>query len=134
MQFPLFQTRNPNLLFHLLPSKTLFKCFCSSSATDSLPSIPPEKWVPFLKKKVVMRVGYIGTDFRGFSFFLSFFLWFFFLLLRFFANSCLWIYLQVCKFNGMTTNYPVRPFIESKLLSFDGVKLFYTGIQSNHAK
>ncbi|RHN56702.1 putative mitochondrial tRNA pseudouridine(27/28) synthase [Medicago truncatula] len=62
---PLFQTRNPNLLFHILPPKTLFKCFCSSSTTDSLPSLPPEKWVPYLKKKVVMRVGYIGTDFRG---------------------------------------------------------------------
>ncbi|CAJ1970743.1 unnamed protein product [Sphenostylis stenocarpa] len=41
---------------------TLFNCFCSS--THSVPT-PSHKWEPFLKKKVVMRVGYVGTDFRG---------------------------------------------------------------------
>ncbi|KAL2317398.1 hypothetical protein Fmac_031274 [Flemingia macrophylla] len=53
-----------SLPFPLLPP-TLFKCFCSS--THSLPTPPPSlhKWEPFLKKKVVMRVGYVGTDFRG---------------------------------------------------------------------
>ncbi|KAK7385606.1 hypothetical protein VNO78_31334 [Psophocarpus tetragonolobus] len=50
-----------SLPFLLLPP-TLFKCFCSS--THSLPT-PSLKWEPFLKKKVVMRVGYVGTDFRG---------------------------------------------------------------------
>ncbi|XP_014503538.1 putative tRNA pseudouridine synthase [Vigna radiata var. radiata] len=47
---------------YLLLPPTLFNCFCSS--THSLPT-PSQKWEPFLKKKVVMRVGYVGTDFRG---------------------------------------------------------------------
>ncbi|CAK8537921.1 unnamed protein product [Lathyrus sativus] len=64
LPFPLSPTRNPNVPFYLLPPKTLFKCFCSST-THSLPPLSPDKWEPFLKKKVVMRVGYIGTDFRG---------------------------------------------------------------------
>ncbi|KAK7372199.1 hypothetical protein VNO80_05571 [Phaseolus coccineus] len=47
---------------YLLLPPTVFSCFCSS--THSLPT-PSNKWEPFLKKKVVMRVGYVGTDFRG---------------------------------------------------------------------
>jgi hypothetical protein len=64
LPFPLSPIRNPKTPFHLLPSKTFFKCFCSST-THSLPPLSPDKWEPFLKKKVVMRVGYVGTDFRG---------------------------------------------------------------------
>jgi hypothetical protein len=69
LPFPLSPIRNPKTPFHLLPSKTLFKCFCSST-THPLPPLSPDKWEPFLKKKVVMRVGYVGTEFRG-SFFLQ---------------------------------------------------------------
>ncbi|KAK2430503.1 tRNA pseudouridine(38-40) synthase [Trifolium repens] len=64
LPFPLSPIRNPKTPFHLLPPKTFFKCFCSST-THSLPPLSPDKWEPFLKKKVVMRVGYVGTDFRG---------------------------------------------------------------------
>ncbi|KRG88463.1 hypothetical protein GLYMA_U039500v4 [Glycine max] len=52
-----------SLPFLLLPP-ILFKFFCASTSTQSLPT-PSEKWEPFLKKKVVMRVGYVGTNFRG---------------------------------------------------------------------
>lgn len=38
-------------------------CFSSSSQTPYY--LPNTKWDPFRKKKVVMRVGYIGTDYRG---------------------------------------------------------------------
>lgn len=47
-------------------------CFASSSSAASLIDnlqtpyyLPNTKWDPFRKKKVVMRVGYIGTDYRG---------------------------------------------------------------------
>ncbi|KAL3517988.1 hypothetical protein ACH5RR_020577 [Cinchona calisaya] len=37
------------------------------TAQDSAPPPPPSpsKWEPFRKKKVVMRVGYVGSDYRG---------------------------------------------------------------------
>ncbi|XP_027332501.1 putative tRNA pseudouridine synthase [Abrus precatorius] len=60
-----FQRNTP---FLLLPP-ALFSCFCSS--THSLPTdahstfLSLQKWEPFVKKKVVMRVGYVGTDYRG---------------------------------------------------------------------
>nr|GME12988.1 putative tRNA pseudouridine synthase isoform X1 [Ipomoea batatas] len=64
---------------------TLFVCFCSSSSVAPLSlepcttaevvappppsnaphSISAAKWEPFRKKKVVMRVGYVGSDYRG---------------------------------------------------------------------
>ncbi|KAL1329753.1 hypothetical protein HN51_046934 [Arachis hypogaea] len=47
----------------LLVPLSKFSCFCCSSAETSTISLP--KWEPFLKKKVVMRVGYVGTDYRG---------------------------------------------------------------------
>ncbi|XP_077222581.1 pseudouridine synthase family protein [Tasmannia lanceolata] len=64
---------NPSYRFHLRNPKS-FTIFCSSSSSSSDP--PPrssnplietggEKWESFLKKKVVMRVGYVGTDYRG---------------------------------------------------------------------
>lgn len=61
----LFPSSSSSFPFLLLPP-TLLKCFCASTSTQSLPT-PSEKWEPFLKKKVVMRVGYVGTDFRGHS-------------------------------------------------------------------
>lgn len=60
---------NPNFY-----SKSIrFLCFSSSAAAASPPSLetlPPaavshEKWEPYRKKKVVMRVGYVGTDYKG---------------------------------------------------------------------
>ncbi|PWA36232.1 pseudouridine synthase family protein [Artemisia annua] len=49
-------------------------CFSSSAAAACPPSLetlptPPaavshEKWEPYRKKKVVMRVGYVGTDYK----------------------------------------------------------------------
>ncbi|KAG5064168.1 hypothetical protein AAZX31_02G218400 [Glycine max] len=59
----LFPSSSSSFPFLLLPP-ALLKCFCASTSTQSLPT-PSEKWEPFLKKKVVMRVGYVGTDFRG---------------------------------------------------------------------
>ncbi|KAI3927122.1 hypothetical protein MKX01_029890 [Papaver californicum] len=53
-----------------------FYCYTSSSSSDQLLEIPPPppqtittatglKWESFRKKKVVMRVGYVGTDYKG---------------------------------------------------------------------
>ncbi|MCD7454180.1 hypothetical protein HAX54_023894 [Datura stramonium] len=37
-----------------------------SPASQSIPSVlESNKWEPFIKKKVVMRVGYVGSDYRG---------------------------------------------------------------------
>lgn len=58
-----------------LPFPKPFSCFCSSAEIstqpppDLLPVLSGNKWESFLKKKVVMRVGYVGTDYRGPSFF-----------------------------------------------------------------
>ncbi|XVE58941.1 hypothetical protein DITRI_Ditri05aG0003600 [Diplodiscus trichospermus] len=50
----------------LLPSRIL--CTAQSSVDDKEQQLLPfssPKWEPFRKKKVVMRVGYVGTDYRG---------------------------------------------------------------------
>lgn len=39
-----------------------FRCFSCSPAP---PPSPPQSWQPFCKKKVVMRVAYVGTNYRG---------------------------------------------------------------------
>ncbi|XP_019462395.1 PREDICTED: putative tRNA pseudouridine synthase [Lupinus angustifolius] len=54
-------TLNPNI-----PPTLFFRCSSSSTSSYSSTHSPsPSKWDPFLKKKVVMRVGYVGTDYRG---------------------------------------------------------------------
>jgi hypothetical protein len=40
-----------------------FRC-CSFSHSPS-PSPQPSSWQPFRKKKVVMRIAYVGTNYRG---------------------------------------------------------------------
>ncbi|CAI9107112.1 OLC1v1006400C1 [Oldenlandia corymbosa var. corymbosa] len=74
--FPWLATQAPPL--HLLnpPNKPLKLClrFSTSAVADALavaeeaasPPFPTgNKWEPFCKKKVVMRVGYVGSDYRG---------------------------------------------------------------------
>ncbi|XP_078445537.1 pseudouridine synthase family protein isoform X2 [Wolffia australiana] len=63
-------TNTNGRLFHCLPNRrclpqsrncAIQRVFCSSSAlADS-----ERKWESYRKKKVVMRVGYVGTDYRG---------------------------------------------------------------------
>ncbi|KAJ4837856.1 hypothetical protein Tsubulata_019736 [Turnera subulata] len=64
------KTTKPSFLYSI---PTLRRCssFQSPPATtphqnptQPLPS-PAQKWQPFRKKKVVLRVGYVGTDYRG---------------------------------------------------------------------
>ncbi|XP_028753348.1 putative tRNA pseudouridine synthase [Neltuma alba] len=78
LRFPLSPCPNPNpnpnpiAKFPFLPP-TLFRCYCSSTETETSTQLPPNpspllspnKCHPFMKKKVVMRVGYVGTDYRG---------------------------------------------------------------------
>jgi len=104
----LFPSSSSSLPFLLLPP-ILFKCFCASTSTQSLPT-PSEKWEPFLKKKVVMRVGYVGTNFRGYPPQLFLFSFKFYFFSEFLANFISWGNSQVCRCNEMNTDYPVRPF------------------------
>ncbi|KAF7816203.1 putative tRNA pseudouridine synthase [Senna tora] len=73
LPFPQSPWANPNhnpSIPKLLLS-TSFSCYCSSteSSTQSPPNpsllLCPNKWDSVLKRKVVMRVGYVGTDYRG---------------------------------------------------------------------
>ncbi|XP_020972515.1 putative tRNA pseudouridine synthase [Arachis ipaensis] len=55
-------------LFSLLrrASKTVKRFHCRSSSTQPLSSTAQSRvWHPLRKKKVVMRVGYVGTNYRG---------------------------------------------------------------------
>ncbi|KAK9279260.1 hypothetical protein L1049_012938 [Liquidambar formosana] len=65
---------NPISTFRIpKPSIPLRLCICSSSSSSVAQTLTPpssnqsldQKWEPFRKKKVVMRVGYVGTDYRG---------------------------------------------------------------------
>ncbi|KAI3461704.1 hypothetical protein Pfo_018367 [Paulownia fortunei] len=40
-------------------------CSAATTTTQVSPSETAHKWEPFRKKKVVMRVGYVGSDYRG---------------------------------------------------------------------
>ena len=67
LRFPLspclLKTPTPNFTFTLFKFPILPpRPYCSSQTSTLL---PPEKWEPFRKKKVVVRVGYVGTDYRG---------------------------------------------------------------------
>ncbi|KAF5751314.1 Pseudouridine synthase family protein [Tripterygium wilfordii] len=69
-------TNNPPPFFkiciipRIIPFTLRVICHCSISqslppSTSPASTVLPEKWVPFRKKKVVMRVGYVGSDYRG---------------------------------------------------------------------
>ncbi|KAJ9565248.1 hypothetical protein OSB04_001214 [Centaurea solstitialis] len=77
---PLIHSHNSSskLLFSIPNYKaTSIRILCFSSSSSPLtttletlaPPPPPDhsgnKWEPFRKKKVVMRIGYVGTDYRG---------------------------------------------------------------------
>ncbi|KAJ7964286.1 tRNA pseudouridine synthase [Quillaja saponaria] len=76
LRFPLSPLikKNPNPSFRILnPVKqlNLFLCLSSSAqnlthtSADQLVCLSHDKWKAFRKKKVVMRVGYVGTDYKG---------------------------------------------------------------------
>ncbi|TMX00224.1 hypothetical protein EJD97_001173 [Solanum chilense] len=52
--------QSPLTNLRFLRSRTLKIVLCSSTS-----SVECNKWEPFIKKKVVMRVGYVGSDYRG---------------------------------------------------------------------
>ncbi|XP_030963687.1 putative tRNA pseudouridine synthase [Quercus lobata] len=64
LRFPLSPNllKTPTFSFALLriPILPLTTPYCSTST-----STPLKKWEPFRKKKVVLRIGYVGTDYRG---------------------------------------------------------------------
>ncbi|KAI7727895.1 hypothetical protein M8C21_010184, partial [Ambrosia artemisiifolia] len=65
---PLIHTQNTSkLLFSIsnLKTKSLKILRFSSLTTPTETLAPPNRWEPYRKKKVVMRVGYVGTDYRG---------------------------------------------------------------------
>lgn len=45
--------------------RPLIYCSSFSSSTTEHVATQSEKWGPFRKKKIVMRVGYVGSDYRG---------------------------------------------------------------------
>ncbi|KAG1338987.1 putative tRNA pseudouridine synthase [Cocos nucifera] len=52
--------------FCFLPNPRIFRVLCSSSVpTPPSTDHGGRRWESFRKKKVVMRVGYVGTDYRG---------------------------------------------------------------------
>ncbi|KAB1225704.1 putative tRNA pseudouridine synthase [Morella rubra] len=71
LRFPLspFLIKNPNPApnFRLLRLPVLpLRPYCSSSSSSSASwSSSTPKWEPFRKKKVIMRVGYVGSDYRA---------------------------------------------------------------------
>ncbi|EXB28415.1 Putative tRNA pseudouridine synthase [Morus notabilis] len=58
---PTFRTSSI-LIIPLRLTPIYFRCL--SSSQDTTPH-SENKWEPFRKKKVVMRVGYVGTDYRA---------------------------------------------------------------------
>lgn len=47
------------------PTLKIVGCFSTSQSEPENLSLESNKWEPFIKKKVVMRVGYVGSDYRG---------------------------------------------------------------------
>ena len=58
-------TPTPNFRLFRIP-KLLLRPHCSSSSSSSSST---HKWQPFRKKKVVIRVGYVGSDYKGYFFY-----------------------------------------------------------------
>ncbi|CAI9300987.1 unnamed protein product [Lactuca saligna] len=54
-----FSTSSPS------PDTTLETLAPPPPPSHSVNNLNPYKWEPYRKKKVVMRVGYVGTDYRG---------------------------------------------------------------------
>ncbi|KAL3631790.1 hypothetical protein CASFOL_024774 [Castilleja foliolosa] len=46
-------------------STSSYAAAAAAATTQTSPSETPIKWEPFRKKKVAMRVGYVGSDYRG---------------------------------------------------------------------
>ncbi|XP_050220110.1 putative tRNA pseudouridine synthase [Mercurialis annua] len=66
--YPLLLLKNPTKFsfnFPIIPILPSNLSISSSYNLCSLPSFLTHKWVPFRKKKVVLRVGYVGSDYRG---------------------------------------------------------------------
>lgn len=59
---PWIRRKNPNNRHSLTSYRILCCCSCSSTEPTSTSN---NKWESFRKKKVVMRVGYVGTNYRG---------------------------------------------------------------------
>ncbi|KAH7677754.1 Pseudouridine synthase I TruA protein [Dioscorea alata] len=71
LRLPVAPLLFPNPRFRIPTSRSLLRgsgsirVFCSSSPSSQTSEIEERRWEPFRKKKVVMRVGYVGTDYRG---------------------------------------------------------------------
>ncbi|KAF6174048.1 hypothetical protein GIB67_020230 [Kingdonia uniflora] len=73
---PLLQwIKNPNYCYRYfqLPNPKTLRTFCHSSCPHQTINLQPSssssssdlKWESYRKKKVIMRVGYVGTDYKG---------------------------------------------------------------------
>ncbi|XP_015573835.1 putative tRNA pseudouridine synthase isoform X2 [Ricinus communis] len=64
LRFPLYPLllRSPRRVFFKFP---VIPILPSRLSSQSHAHILSQKWEPFRKKKVVLRVGYVGTDYRG---------------------------------------------------------------------
>lgn len=91
----------------------------STTTTTVTPSEKEIKWEPFRKKKVVMRVGYVGSDYRGlffcernvFCFIDSSCTNTFSVMVCcvfFYLKDIVLVWWQVCKFREINLHYPVR--------------------------
>ncbi|KAM0953767.1 putative tRNA pseudouridine(38-40) synthase [Dioscorea sansibarensis] len=71
LRLPVAPLLFPNPRFRIPTSRSLLRAsgsvriFCSSSPSSPTSKFEARRWEPFRKKKVVMLVGYVGTDYRG---------------------------------------------------------------------